>query len=49
VKEKWNLLINPTNKKIASKIDAFHPPKNQNEIFGKNVSKKMIKIINSIN
>ncbi len=48
VKEKWNLLINPGSKKIASKIDSFKPPKKQQEIFGKNVTKKMVKIINQI-
>jgi UDP-N-acetylglucosamine 2-epimerase len=48
VKEKWNLLINPKDKKIASKIDSFKPPKKQPDIFGKNVTKKMIKIINDI-
>ena len=49
VKEKWNLLINPTEKKIASKIASFNPPKKQKEVFGKNVTMKMIKIINDIN
>ena len=49
VEEKWNLLINPTEKNIASKIATFQPPENQNEVFGKNVTKKMISIINDIN
>lgn len=49
VKEKWNLLVNPAEKKIASKIASFNPPKKQKEVFGKNVTKKMIKIINDIN
>lgn len=49
VEEKWNLLINPTAKKIASKITSFKPPKKQKEVFGKNVTKKMVKIINNIN
>jgi UDP-GlcNAc3NAcA epimerase len=48
VEEKWNLLLNPVSKKIASKIAAFNPPKKQTEIFGKNVTRKMVKIINSI-
>lgn len=48
VKEKWNLLINPCSKKIASKIDSFKPPKKQPDIFGKNVTKKMVKVINQI-
>lgn len=49
VEEKWNLLINPAEKNIASKIASFQPPENQNEVFGKNVTKKMISIINDIN
>ena len=48
VKEKWNLLINPSQKNIASKISSFDPPKDQQEVFGKNVTEKMIKIINHI-
>ena len=49
VEEKWNLLINPSEQKIASKIASFKTPKKQKEVFGKNVTKKMIKIINGIN
>ena len=49
VDEKWNLLIHPCEKNIASKIVAFTPPENQRDVFGKNVTKKMIKIINDIN
>ena len=48
VEEKWNLLINPTNNEIASKINNFNPPVKQNEVFGNNVTEKMIDIINSI-
>ncbi len=48
VKEKWNMLVSPTSKKMASKITAFKPPKKQKEVFGENVTKKMAKIINNI-
>lgn len=48
VEEKWNLLINPSAKNIASKIASFRPPETQKEVFGKNVTDKMIKIINDI-
>lgn len=48
VKEKWNLLINPSEKNLACKINSFQPPENQNEVFGKNVAEKMIKVINHI-
>ncbi len=49
VEEKWNLLINPSDNMIASKIDAFNLPDEQNEIFGKNVTEKMVTIINELN
>ena len=49
VEEKWNLLINPSDEMITSKISEFKAPKEQRDIFGKNVTEKMIKIINSIN
>lgn len=48
VEEKWNLLVNPSDKNIASKISSFNPPKDQQEVFGINVTEKMIKIINHI-
>ena len=48
VQEKWNLLINPMDSAIASKINNFNPPSNQNEVFGNNVTERMIDIINSI-
>ncbi|HXR82913.1 MAG TPA: UDP-N-acetylglucosamine 2-epimerase (non-hydrolyzing) [Hanamia sp.] len=48
VDEKWNLLINPSEENIAFKINAFRHPDSQREIFGKNVTEKMIQIINDI-
>jgi UDP-N-acetylglucosamine 2-epimerase len=48
VEEKWNLLINPSDEDIASRIDSFKEPKTQKEVFGKNVTEKMIQIINDI-
>jgi len=48
VAEKWNLLINPAEKHIASKIACFTTPENQRDVFGKNVTEKMVKIINDI-
>jgi UDP-N-acetylglucosamine 2-epimerase len=48
VEEKWNLLINPSEIHLASKINSFQTPEKQNEVFGKNVTEKMIKIINHI-
>jgi UDP-N-acetylglucosamine 2-epimerase len=47
VEEKWNLLVNPADKMIASKIFSFKRPKEQKEIFGQDVAKKMVNIINS--
>jgi UDP-GlcNAc3NAcA epimerase len=49
VEEKWNLLINPSDDMIALKILQFTPPEKQNEIFGSNVTGKMISIINDLN
>ncbi|MEO9003289.1 MAG: UDP-N-acetylglucosamine 2-epimerase (non-hydrolyzing), partial [Ginsengibacter sp.] len=49
VKEKWNLLVHPSDKKIAAKIKSFKKPDTQKEVFGTDVTKKMIKIINDIN
>ena len=49
VEEKWNLLINPTDDHIASKIISFKIPQNQTEVFGKNVTEKMVAIINDLN
>lgn len=48
VKEKWNLLIDPANKTIAKKISGFEPPEKQERIFGKDVTQKMVKILNGI-
>jgi UDP-GlcNAc3NAcA epimerase len=48
IEEGWNLLINPTDNGIASKINNFSPPVKQNEVFGNNVTEKMIDIFNSI-
>jgi len=48
VQEKWNLLINPSDKDIACRIDSFKEPKTQKDVFGKNVTEKMIQIINDI-
>ena len=48
VEEKWNLLVNPADKTIASKITCFKTPEKQKEIFGKDVTKNMMNIINAI-
>lgn len=49
VNEKWNLLINPSDKSIASKIAAFTVPEKQHNIFGDNVTEKMLKLIDEAN
>lgn len=49
VEEKWNLLINPSGNEIASRIIYFTVPGKQNEVFGNNVTEKMVSIINAIN
>ena len=48
VEEKWNLLVNPSDNEIASKITHFAVPGMQNRVFGDNVAEKMVQIINSI-
>ena len=47
VEEEWNLLVNPSENKIASKIYDFKPSGKQEEVFGSNVAEKMLKIIHS--
>jgi UDP-GlcNAc3NAcA epimerase len=49
VTEKWNLLINPAQGGIASKISNFTVPDKQSNIFGENVTEKMIKAIEKLN
>jgi UDP-GlcNAc3NAcA epimerase len=48
VKEKWNLLINPNDTEISTKILNFKTPENQENVFGKNVTEKMIDLIDAI-
>ena len=47
--EKWNLLINPASNNIAEQILNFVVPAKQNNIFGGDVTSKMVTIINNIN
>ncbi|HYM92707.1 MAG TPA: UDP-N-acetylglucosamine 2-epimerase (non-hydrolyzing) [Chitinophagaceae bacterium] len=49
VEEKWNLLINPVDPQIVSKILSFAPPNEQKEVFGNNVTEKMVDLINNLN
>ena len=48
VEEKWNCLINPTDDSITSKIANFKVPEKQQDIFGRDVTEKMVKIISTI-
>jgi len=48
VNEKWNLLINPQDKNIAAQILNFTVPLQQENIFGENVTTKMVQIINGL-
>lgn len=48
VEEKWNLLIHPSENDIAQKIKSFKPSKKQKNVFGKDVTKKMIEVINQV-
>lgn len=44
----WNLLLEPSSKDIAEKIQGFSAPANQQKIFGENVAMGMRKIIDGI-
>lgn len=48
IEEKWNLLISPNDQFITEKIVHFKTPAKQNQIFGENVTEKMIQIINTL-
>lgn len=43
VREGWNLLLDPSDNNITSKVFAFETPETQKEIFGIDVARKMIK------
>jgi UDP-GlcNAc3NAcA epimerase len=49
VNEKWNLLINPAEENISSKILNFKVPDKQNNIFGDQVTVKMLNAIEMLN
>jgi UDP-N-acetylglucosamine 2-epimerase len=49
VQEGWNLLVNPSDNAIASRIADFATSDVQNGAFGNNVTEKMVQIINSLN
>ncbi len=46
VEEKWNLLIDPGKQTFYEEIASFEVPEHQTNIFGENVAKKMVDIIN---
>jgi len=48
VEERWNLLINPGKATFFEEIASFKVPETQTNIFGENVSNKMVDIINVI-
>jgi len=48
VNKKWNLLVNPSDNNIADRIIDFAVPLKQENIFGENVTQKMVTIIQGI-
>mgnify|MGYP003542045123 CR=1 FL=1 len=46
VNENWNLLLHPSNNEMAEKIVSFKTPIVQQNVFGENVTAKMINLIN---
>jgi UDP-GlcNAc3NAcA epimerase len=47
VSEKWNLLLDPSGNDICEKIRSFSPPQTQKEVFGRDVTASMVKLINN--
>jgi UDP-N-acetylglucosamine 2-epimerase len=43
----WNLLIDPSEKLFWHKIESFNPSGEQRNVFGENVTEKMVNIINT--
>ncbi len=48
IDEGWNHLIQPENDNFIQEVEAFGPPKTKNNIFGKNVAKKMVSKIEEL-
>ncbi|MFN8250489.1 MAG: UDP-N-acetylglucosamine 2-epimerase (non-hydrolyzing) [Ferruginibacter sp.] len=48
VTEKWNLLVQPGDTSMAEKISGFSAPGTQQNIFGTDVTKKILEVIHSI-
>lgn len=48
VEERWNLLINPGKQSFFEEIECFKVPEHQINIFGQNVSNRMLEVINQI-
>jgi len=49
IEDGWNILASPNDENFSEKIISFHPQNKQRDVFGKNVAKRMLEIINSIN
>lgn len=45
VEDGWNMLVNPENDAFVSKINQFNPATKQSDIFGKNVTERMMEVI----
>jgi len=48
VEDGWNILIDPTSKECIEKIESFDPKSKQSDVFGNNVSTKMVELINKL-
>ncbi len=48
VEDGWNLLINPAAKAYWPEIESFTPSGEQRNVFGKNPTKSMVEIINTL-
>ncbi|MBS1921548.1 MAG: UDP-N-acetylglucosamine 2-epimerase (non-hydrolyzing) [Bacteroidetes bacterium] len=48
VEEGWNILISPFEKNITSQIFSFKTPATQRNVFGQNVTDRMVEVINQV-
>jgi UDP-GlcNAc3NAcA epimerase len=48
VEDGWNVLIDPTSSDCIDKIKSFEPENIQSDVFGSNVSAKMVELINKL-
>lgn len=48
VEDGWNTLVNPENEEFVDKIRNFKPTNKQSDIFGKNVTERMVEVVREV-